>query len=62
MQIDTSKISKTTVNGALGLFIVALLTLNFDAKGHLVMTAQQWVAVVLAVARGAVSYLQKDAQ
>lgn len=55
MQIDTSKISKTTVSGALSAgiaVVIALIALPPKASA---------LVIALAVLRALVGYLQKDA-
>jgi len=55
MQIDTSKISKTTVNGVLQLAIVSIIA-------YLALPAGVKAPVIaLAVLKAIVCYLQKDA-
>ena len=55
MQIDTSRISKTTVNGVLQLAIVSIMA-------YLTLPAGATTAVIaLAVLKAIVCYLQKDA-
>lgn len=61
MQIDTSKISKTSLNGLLGLAIVAMLAIHFDSAGHLAMTAKDWIALSVSVLRAGVGVAQQDA-
>ena len=61
MQIDTSKISKTTVNGVLGLLIVTCLALLGSGGSIISPHIAGEIALVLAVLRAWVAYLQKDA-
>jgi len=62
MQIDTSKISKTTLLGLLLLLITAMNSVKFDMAGHLCMTQKDWFMVAGAVVYATVAKLQKDAK
>jgi hypothetical protein len=62
MTIDTSKISKTTVIGAATGLVVALKSVQFDAAGHLAMTAKDWFSLGIGAVIAWVGYLQCDAK
>lgn len=56
MQIDTSKISKTTVNGIISCAIAVIVAVSSLPPGA------KWSVVTLAGLRAALGWLQKDAQ
>jgi len=62
MTIDTDKISKTTLIGAMLFVVCVLKSVHFDAAGHLAMTAQDWFTVLIGALMALVGKLQKDAQ
>ena len=61
MQIDTSKISKTTVMGWLVFLVTAAQSVKFDAADHFAMTQKDWFLLAVGVVAAMVGHAQQDA-
>ena len=61
MQIDTSKISKTTVMGWLVFLVTASQSVKFNAAGSVAMTQKDWFLLAVGVVAAMVGHAQTDA-